>query len=289
MTCGIYKISFEGTDKVYIGLSKNIESRIRSHRNKAIHDAWPEKLQQAFNTYGTYSIDILCECEPSELETYEKEAIEIFNSIENGFNTRGGGTCGSGSYGEINGRSKYSDKSIEQAFKLLVTTELTHKEIAETCSISREVVTHISAQTGHKWLKDRYPTEYALLETKKYSRNIQTVVIRNMLTQEVICVNSIKQLQQLTNAKYSTITNFLSGRNKTLDNTWCHAEEKPKPNKKPVYTLVNLDSGQACSFSSKLKFFTQYGLTNRRKFSEFLCESNLNKDYQNWKLVSIGS
>ncbi len=31
MTCGIYKLGFNGTDLVYIGQSENIESRYGSH------------------------------------------------------------------------------------------------------------------------------------------------------------------------------------------------------------------------------------------------------------------
>lgn len=288
MTCGIYKISFEGTDSVYIGLSKNIEQRIRGHKHASIHGKEPEKLQQAFNKYPKYYIEILCECDPGDLDKYEKEAIEIYNSIDSGFNTRNGGTTG-GTPGEVNGRSKYSNEDIEKAFKLLLDTELTHKEISGLCNISREAVTHISAQTGHRWLKEKYPEQYLALELKQYSRKISPVDIINMETREVITVNTINYLQELTGAAYTTVTNFLSGRNKTLLHKWAHVTPKSIPKKKPVYTMVHTGFGTEITFSSKLKFFTENNLVNRRKFSEFLSTGNLGCVYQNWQLTSISA
>lgn len=62
MTCGIYIMSFKGTDKVYIGKSKSIETRANSHMFLFRKNRAPYKLQQAYNTFGNPDLEILEKC-----------------------------------------------------------------------------------------------------------------------------------------------------------------------------------------------------------------------------------
>ena len=88
MTCGVYKISFSNTNKVYIGSSKNIESRFKTHLyqlNKGCHHSY--KLQRYYNdNKGLLKFEIIQECQEDDRTIVEGELINKYNSIKDGFN-----------------------------------------------------------------------------------------------------------------------------------------------------------------------------------------------------------
>lgn len=92
--CGIYCIRNLANNKVYIGKSKNIYSRIHTHiiflRNNC-KDENPH-LQNAWNKYGEYFFEyfVLEFLEPNEQLVAERELywMKIYNSLENGYNLR---------------------------------------------------------------------------------------------------------------------------------------------------------------------------------------------------------
>ena len=292
MTCGIYKLKFTGTDKVYIGLSDNIERRLVSHRHSLLTRQSPKKLQEAFNTYGMPILEVLLECNKDELDTYEKEAIDIYDSIDNGFNSRNGGVCGAGVAisGENNGRSKYSNEQILQAFNLLTTTKLTNQEIAITTGISKEAVSHISAGTGHTWISKYCPIEYAKLVSMKRDTKVSRFPL-NIGDEEsgtVHSVNSYDEIQKLIDCAYSTAVCLVSGEIQRLFNRWIlEVPVSLNRSKKQEYTLRNIHTGAEQTFTSKLKFFTENGLSNRSKFTKFLESNELGAVYQDWVLLSV--
>lgn len=96
MKCGIYKYENLINHKCYIGQSTRIERRINEHNcipycpnskdyNAAIH--------QAIRKYGleNFSIEILEECNPEELNEKEKFYIKKYNSYSCGYNQNEGG------------------------------------------------------------------------------------------------------------------------------------------------------------------------------------------------------
>lgn len=95
--CGIYRIYFIGSNKSYIGLSKGFKGRRNQHLRelkKGTH--FNIYLQRAFNKYGenNFRIELIEECDESELMQKEKYYIEIHDSFKNGFNlTTGGENC----------------------------------------------------------------------------------------------------------------------------------------------------------------------------------------------------
>ena len=76
--CGVYCIKNTITNKVYIGSSLNIKSRLKTHifslKNNKHHSL---KLQRSYNKYGkdNFLFKILELCDKKELETKEKEWI----------------------------------------------------------------------------------------------------------------------------------------------------------------------------------------------------------------------
>ena len=174
MTCGIYKLKFNGTHKVYIGQSNNIEGRLRSHKNFMKSSKCSKKLKEAYLQYGMPSIEVIIECEEHELDSCENEAIIIWNSVAEGFNTlqKAEDTPKYLAKGEEHVGSIYSNKQIEEAFLLMVSSKLTLKQVSESTGVEYPTLMAIRSQHNHKWLKEKYHMEYSNMINSKGSRNI---------------------------------------------------------------------------------------------------------------------
>jgi hypothetical protein len=166
MSQGIYLLKFKGTDKVYVGQSVNIEYRYKKHIQSLKRGSSPYKLQQAYSLYGPPELEILISTEDSSLlNTLENEAIEIFNSVANGFNTAE--LADLHGEGELNPASKYSNDKIEEVFNLLLDLSKRYKDIEKETGVSISTVRHIANLEAHTWLSIKYPEEYALLKSYK--------------------------------------------------------------------------------------------------------------------------
>lgn len=165
MTIGIYKLIFKGTDKIYIGQSLNIETRYVQHLNLMKLGKSSKALNTAYIEYGIPTYEILIECNEDELDSLEDSAIEVYNSVNNGFNTchsAGGKTKLSG---ELHGRSGYSNQQIYEAFKLIIyDLSKNFQDISNITGVSKSVISGIASTQQHKWLKTEYPEEYSKLE-----------------------------------------------------------------------------------------------------------------------------
>lgn len=172
MTIGIYCLKFSNTTKVYIGKSKNIETRFNIHRQNLLHGRGSKKLQEAYNTFGMPILEIIVESTEEELTDLEKEAVNIYNSYLDGFNSTQGGEDGhwEGLPGDKNPGSLYSGDQIRAAFKMLLDTKNTNKIISATTGVSTHVIINISCGRGHKWLEEEFPVEYKTLLDLKGNR-----------------------------------------------------------------------------------------------------------------------
>ncbi len=174
MITGIYKLDFPGTEKVYIGQAKDIIKRIKEHLYTFKNNTASKKLQQAYNTYGEPSYTILCECTIEELNATENEAIDIFNSCDNGFNTfrlEGGSIRAQG--GLTHSNSKYTKREILKIFSLLYRTTIPYTKIATRTNLSKYLVHNIASGLHHLWLKAEYPDQFKLMLDNKLLRNKQ--------------------------------------------------------------------------------------------------------------------
>lgn len=162
MSCGIYKLNFNGTDKVYIGQSDNIEYRFKKHIQSLKNGKANYKMLEAFNRYGLPTLEILVECLKEELNTFEKEAFEIFDSIKNGFNIASEPDIHLS--GELNPASKYSNEDIALVFELLLDEYNSYKSISGETGVSISTIRHIANLESHTWLKEVYPDKYKILE-----------------------------------------------------------------------------------------------------------------------------
>ncbi len=102
---GIYKITNKNNGKVYIGQSNNVERRLSEHKQKRT-----QTIDNIINVLGVENFDfeIVEECNQDDLDKKEKEYIEKYDSVSNGYNIQKGGV--NNSIGEGNGRARVSEK-----------------------------------------------------------------------------------------------------------------------------------------------------------------------------------
>lgn len=181
MTIGIYLLRFKGTDKVYVGQSLRIEERLTKHKYKLANNIASSKLQQAYSLYGAPYLEILLECTLEDnLDILENEAINIFNSVNNGFNSNskaGGG--GTGLQGIAHPNSKYSKEIIITVFKNLLI-DIPFKNIAKTTGVEISTIRDISKGKSHKWLASIYPEDYECLLSLIHNRVYNTAKHKNI-------------------------------------------------------------------------------------------------------------
>lgn len=178
MTVGIYRLIFPNTDKCYIGQSVNIERRYMQHLRQLEQGTAASKLQSAYNMYGRPQLDIILDnIEVSELDDLEKEAIEIFNSVINGFNTYSDAWQAPSTFkGTEAANAKYTRSQLIEVFNLLVHTQLPYTEIQNQTGVPVGTISMVSNGSQHTWLLEEFPKEYGILLNKKHSRNNQIYV-----------------------------------------------------------------------------------------------------------------
>lgn len=225
MTCGIYVLKFKETSKVYIGQALNTDKRKTTHYRHFINGTHSKKLQSAYNLYGLPSQEIIIECTPEELDILENEAIQIWNSVEDGFNTLESAKESPTytEYGEQHCNSIYSNDQIIEAFLLIAKKELTLKEISERTNIKYGSIRTIANGSKHIWLKDKYPIEYNLmldsignrvvLETgysgmAKYSRKQIEDAFLLLMEGKL----SRKSIAEITKTNYSVVSTIAGGK-----------------------------------------------------------------------------
>lgn len=165
MTCGIYLLGFTGTHKVYVGQSLNIEERFKKHIKKLVNKDHSINMNMAYKEFGLPEIEILEECLEEKLNELENYHINLWNAVDDGFNTLYHAEDSPNKRGEEHGMSKYTNEQIKKVFFLLVEqSEIPFKEIAGLTGVSFDTVCQISIGTVHLWLKKEFPVEYAKLE-----------------------------------------------------------------------------------------------------------------------------
>lgn len=117
---GVYKITNLINQKIYIGVSIDIEKRWKQHKNYYLDSSnkeYNKYLYQDFRKYGleNFSFEVIEEVSKDEIYDREKYWIKYFNSSICGYNETLGGECGSlkgHCAGENNGRAKMTKEDI---------------------------------------------------------------------------------------------------------------------------------------------------------------------------------
>lgn len=221
MTIGIYKLNFKGTNKAYIGQSTtSIEKRYINHLRVLRKGIGAKKLQEAFNLYGDPKLEILIEAEPLELDELEKEAISVYDTINNGFNTLSGGSTGNGQFGEAASNSHYTNAVYENILKLLAAG-YSVGEIEQELGVTKSVVVSIKKCENHTWLEKAAPFEYAIVKQthEEYcpkannakSRGIEYPPIVNIRTKKRYIVESLRESARVLGLDPGNLSKLLNG------------------------------------------------------------------------------
>lgn len=160
MTCGIYALYWDEQDKVYIGLSQNIEVRWSDHSSSALHDRHTNYLvQRMYDLYGDPQYVILEECAISKLAEFEVYWTKEFDALNPNL-----GLClvepGIVGYGTKSNSSKYNKSQILKVFSLLYRTTIPYFAIARRVKVPAATVFDIKNGKVHLWLRDVYPLQY---------------------------------------------------------------------------------------------------------------------------------
>lgn len=229
---GIYKLSFKNTTKVYIGQAVDINRRYVDHLYTLRKGIASKKLQNAFNDYGTPELEVLSVCSKAELNDLESEAMEIFDSINNGFNSiiHTSTKILDKNYIEVSGQSapnaKYSNDQYEKVLDLLILDIYSHREISEVLGVSLSVVRSISSLSNHKWLKELHPEKYSKLEKlqEDYSHSTANtaekrgIVYPNLIAPDgsIHKVTHLRQFARDHGMHSSNLDSLLQGKLKSL-------------------------------------------------------------------------
>ncbi len=170
MTIGIYKLNFNSTDGVYIGQSINIEKRFIQHKTDMRNSRSSPKLQKAYLDHGLPNLEILCECSIQELDSLEEEAIQIFDCVENGFNTYTSSIDAPVLKGSQHGNAKFSKEQILYVAELLTDPTNSFAEISRITKVTVATIAAISSLSVHLWILEERPDLYEKIKELKNTR-----------------------------------------------------------------------------------------------------------------------
>ena len=184
---GIYKIQNLINNKVYIGQSKNINSRWRQHRYLANID--DGHLYRAMRKYGidNFSFSVIEECSISSLNDREEFWIKSYDSTnpEKGYNIQ------ASSENCPPANRKLTDQDVNEICNLLINSFLSQEEIAARFQIDQSVVSRIN--NGKAYVLENI--SYPLRKNEKRSYNCINcgAIISKKSTYCVKCAMTMRQ------------------------------------------------------------------------------------------------
>ena len=194
--CGIYKISFSQTNKIYIGQSVNIHRRKIEHLRSAFTPKDKLKdyqkrdyflpIHSAMRKYGEQNtfFSIVEECERSELNYKERYWINLFKSDNRsfGYNLSHGGQDVVGAGGELHSQAILTQAQVNEIITELQKSDKTQREIAATFKVKPVTICNIN--TGKNWFNPNldYPIRKNSSENTSVKKSIAQK--RRLLTAE---------------------------------------------------------------------------------------------------------
>lgn len=183
MTCGIYCLQFEGTDKVYIGQSVNIEHRYSQHKQTLKNNTANYKLQEAYSLYGKPILKILLQCSSTNLNLYEDIVIQYYDASNTGLNIHSSSVEAPTLKGVEHGRCLYSEQQLLDVLNIVYNCpDISFPEIEKFTKVSRNTISAIAAGNKHLWLKERLPIIYAEVLSNKGRRSRQNTYVSDKLS-----------------------------------------------------------------------------------------------------------
>ena len=166
---GIYKITNQETGKIYIGKSKDIWNRWRTHEKQLRENVHHNKDMQldynnAIDKNNIFSYEIVETCSEEELEDRERFYIKEFKSIfsTNGYNIRGEGL-------ECNKFTLEDDYNLYDLLK--ITTDTGY---------------YLFENVMSKFTENHYYGLYAIIKTIFYNKDSKVAIVNHTALYEII-------------------------------------------------------------------------------------------------------
>ena len=197
MSCGIYKITNQLNNKVYVGQSVNIEARWGEHIRNSVNCQSPSYHYPLYVDIRKYklenfSFDIIEKCSIENLNQRECYWIDFYESfpvsLGKGYNQKPGGQ----------GFSIRLSNWLDTITNELLDTKLSQREIASKFYLSIELIQGIN--TGRYWFREdiKYPIrDFYIKEVKNKFGELERKIIKTRKKQIALfcklCGNPISQ------------------------------------------------------------------------------------------------
>ena len=210
----IYIIENDINDFVYIGQSKNVKSRFKSHKKKYNSSTL---IGSAIAKYGSEHFS--CRILEHNVQNYDEREIywiNYYNSIwPNGYNIMPGGREPPHYAGEKSTSSIISDKTVSLLIQDLRNTKVPYSKLANKYGISKRQVMRINNGESRKQKNETYPIReikntYYKLSTQDVNKIIHDLRFTYKLTGEIarefnVSVNLIDKVNNGTAYKHLDI------------------------------------------------------------------------------------
>lgn len=216
MTRGIYELKFSD-GCIYIGQSINIEKRFATHKRTLENNTHHNKfVQEKFNKLGLPAITILEECTTDNIYLQEIHYTELVPK-DLLLNINEPGQVPTILSGELNGRSKYSNDEVVDVLIALSSSDISKKELAEISPVSYSTIRQIASGTTHKWLKEAYPVEHALMLSKIKKKVLHKIKDPSGMVHEIVSQRgfvtthdiSLSSLNRLIKGRASSVNGWI--------------------------------------------------------------------------------
>lgn len=235
---GIYKITNQINEKIYIGLSTNCIRRWWDHYSKSYNsskkDDIEKPLYRAMRKYGreNFSFEIIEECEEEKLSEREIYWIDFYDSYEDGYNaTRGGDRApeGKAHHGEDHPCAKLTEEDVKRCRRLYKEGYQSHEVWKKDYSSIVKYSTFQNMWHGRTW-KLIMPEVFENNPHPRQKFKIEEVALVKKLFQEG---KSYKEIYQYFDGYFS----------KTTINDICH--ERRYKDVKPASDVTTItESGE---------------------------------------------
>jgi hypothetical protein len=221
MTCGIYKLT-SPSGKGYVGQSVCIRKRFSKYKRLDCEDQ--PKLYNALKKYGVenFKYDILEECNRAELNTKEEHYINLFNTVENGYNCR--------IYKYIAGRYN-GHQNIEFYIDSILYKSL--GEASELLDIPIKTIHHRLTSSNIKFSNYQYKDKERIpvRRPRKNPRKIEFYIDGQLF-------NSLKSASKKLGINHYTIHSRLNSETTNFSNYYYKDESKNRKRREPKRQLA---------------------------------------------------
>ena len=197
----VYSITNKINSKKYIGqtLEKDIRERWKSHFKKGSNCRY---LKHALNKYGkeNFKFEIICICFDSDCDKYEKEYMDKWDTLNNGYNLREAGN---------NGRHSEATKK-----KISFTLRLNYSKLTDIQK--KKIIEKVSGVNNHRFGKKMsQETKEKIKKSMKTKKKVNCYTLGSL---ELIgTYESISDAAKATKSDSSYISRCCKGKVKTCN------------------------------------------------------------------------